>query len=365
MKKAVVVFTSIFVVSIICSSALSSNCKKAVELYNKGTVSKSLVESEQLFKEALSLGCQDNEILASVHNNLADTYEKREKFDLAIFEYQEALRLNPELATSYLSLGDIYFKRGDFEDAVENYEKGLALKDDETAKTNVGAARKKIPLYKSEKEIVASLSVKRSIKQVPSVNLYFGFDKSILTEKSERQLNSLLKALRDDELKSFRFRLAGHTCSIGTDEYNQQLSERRADAVRNWLKEHDFPSHHLEITGFGEKKPIEDNTTEEGRILNRRVEIRTVGIVVSGKRNIGDHEGMQLFREGQKFYDQNNYQSAASRFEEALRIFKEKGNKKGIRAATGTLAVIYRDLGNDQKVSRYLKEYMEIEKNSN
>ena len=362
MKKTVILFIPAFIIPILYTSALPSNCKEAVDLYNKGTISKNLIKKEQLFKEALSLNCQDKGILASVHNNLADTYEKAGRVDLAIKEYKKALSLNPRLATSYFSLGDIFFKQGVFEYAVENYEKGLALENDEIAKINIEAARKKIPLYKSKQEIVASLSVKRSIKQVPSVNLYFGFDKSILTEKSERQLNTLLNALRDDELESFRFRLAGHTCSIGTDEYNQQLSERRSDAVRNWLKEHDFPSHHLEITGFGEKNPIEDNTTEEGRMLNRRVEIRTVGIAVSGKRNIGDHEGMKLFREGQKFYDQNNYQSAAARFEEAFRLFKERGNKEGIRAAAGTLAILYRELGNNIKVTRYLKEYQEIEK---
>lgn len=365
MRKSMVFLMTGSVLLIMSSLAFSSNCDKAVEIYNEGTVSeKDLIQREQLFKKALSLGCKNREILAKIHNNLADVYEKQKNIDLAIKEYQEALKLDPKLATSYFSLGDIYFKKGVFEYAIENYEEGLSLKDDKLALVNVTEARKKIPLYRSKNDIVASLSVKRCIRQVPSVNLYFGFDKAMLTAKSERQLKSLLNALRDNELNAFRFRLTGHTCSIGTAEYNQQLSERRAEAVRIWLDEHNYSSSYLEATGLGERKPIEDNNTEEGRILNRRVEIRTVGIVVSGERKIDNRE-MKLFQEGQKLYDQKDYKSAAIRFEKVLRLFKEGSNKEGIRAALGTLAIVHRELGNDQKVSSYLEEYQKIDKDSN
>jgi outer membrane protein OmpA-like peptidoglycan-associated protein len=56
------------------------------------------------------------------------------------------------------------------------------------------------------------------------------------------------------------------------------LSERRAAAVNNWLVKNGYTAAHLQITGFGKKKPVADNSTEEGRKLNRRVEIRTMGL---------------------------------------------------------------------------------------
>ncbi len=113
-------------------------------------------------------------------------------------------------------------------------------------------------------------------KAEPSEDLYFGFNETILTQESERQLKELLAALGDDELKSYRFQLAGHTCSIGSDVYNQKLSEQRAKAVKEWLISKGYPADRLQIAGFGKRKPVADNSTEEGRKLNRRVEIRTV-----------------------------------------------------------------------------------------
>ena len=98
-----------------------------------------------------------------------------------------------------------------------------------------------------------------------------------MTQESERQLQELLAALGDEELKNYRFQLAGHTCSIGSDAYNQKLSERRANAVKEWLVENGYPADRLRVTGFGKRKPVADNSTEEGRKLNRRVEIRTIG----------------------------------------------------------------------------------------
>jgi OOP family OmpA-OmpF porin len=110
-----------------------------------------------------------------------------------------------------------------------------------------------------------------------SEDLYFGFNETVLTQESERQLQELLAALGDAELKSYHFQLGGHTCSIGSDAYNQKLSERRAEAVKAWLVKNGYPADRLQVIGFGKKKPVADNSTEEGRKLNRRVEIRTLG----------------------------------------------------------------------------------------
>ena len=67
--------------------------------------------------------------------------------------------------------------------------------------------------------------------------------------------------------------LEGHTDSVGTQTYNQKLSERRADSVMQYLLQKGIPADRLSSTGYGETKPRATNDTKEGRALNRRVEI--------------------------------------------------------------------------------------------
>jgi outer membrane protein OmpA-like peptidoglycan-associated protein len=70
--------------------------------------------------------------------------------------------------------------------------------------------------------------------------------------------------------------IAGHTDSSGSDAYNQELSERRATAVKNALAARGVAPARMTAVGFGESKPVADNTTDAGRSLNRRVEITIV-----------------------------------------------------------------------------------------
>jgi OOP family OmpA-OmpF porin len=68
--------------------------------------------------------------------------------------------------------------------------------------------------------------------------------------------------------------LEGHADSIGTDEYNQKLSERRAASVKNYLiKKGAIDERKITSTGYGESKPVASNNTKEGRAENRRVEV--------------------------------------------------------------------------------------------
>ena len=72
--------------------------------------------------------------------------------------------------------------------------------------------------------------------------------------------------------------VAGFTDSVGSDAYNQQLSESRARSVTNYLKNKKITAVRFDTVGFGERNPIADNNTEEGRALNRRVEITLLPI---------------------------------------------------------------------------------------
>jgi OOP family OmpA-OmpF porin len=69
----------------------------------------------------------------------------------------------------------------------------------------------------------------------------------------------------------------GHTDSVGTDEYNQKLSVRRSDAVKAYIISRGIDAKRVFSEGKGEKQPVADNKTKDGRAKNRRVEIEVVG----------------------------------------------------------------------------------------
>jgi outer membrane protein OmpA-like peptidoglycan-associated protein len=73
----------------------------------------------------------------------------------------------------------------------------------------------------------------------------------------------------------------GHTDDVGTDEYNQKLSERRAEAVRRYLLDAGVPPEIMTVTGWGKRKPRVDGASEAARAKNRRVELGIVNSRVS------------------------------------------------------------------------------------
>lgn len=110
-------------------------------------------------------------------------------------------------------------------------------------------------------------------KEVITFNLLFGFDQAAITDDMIPVLEQVQMILEEDP--AAKFIVAGHTDSVGTETYNQGLSERRARAVSNWLTENGVNANRLEVAGYGENQPKFDNNTEEGRKLNRRVEMMT------------------------------------------------------------------------------------------
>ena len=101
-------------------------------------------------------------------------------------------------------------------------------------------------------------------------NIQFAFDSAELDSTARGLLNEAAYILQG---KTGQIVVAGHTCNIGTDQYNQRLSERRANSVRSYLIEQGVPANRLIARGFGESKPKYSNATEETRRLNRRVEL--------------------------------------------------------------------------------------------
>nr|WP_238333401.1 OmpA family protein [Luteimonas marina] len=102
----------------------------------------------------------------------------------------------------------------------------------------------------------------------------FDFNKSDLKPQFYPALNNVASTLA--EYNQTIVEVSGHTDSIGTDAVNQRLSEQRAASVGNYLIGQGLQRERFEIVGFGKRHPIADNSTEQGRALNRRVEIRVV-----------------------------------------------------------------------------------------
>jgi len=105
-----------------------------------------------------------------------------------------------------------------------------------------------------------------------TLHVNFDFDKSTIRNAAAAELQRAVDFVK--KYPGYKVSIEGHTDSIGTDKYNRALSERRAAAVKAYLlKQGVVDSQRIKSVGYGESKPIADNSTEKGRFENRRVEI--------------------------------------------------------------------------------------------
>ncbi|HVN83988.1 MAG TPA: OmpA family protein [Candidatus Binatia bacterium] len=109
-------------------------------------------------------------------------------------------------------------------------------------------------------------------KKIVLRGVNFDFDKSNVRGDAAPVLDEAVNTLK--EASSITIAVEGHTDSMGSDEYNQGLSERRANAVRDYLAGHGIDKSRMTTEGFGESRPVATNDTDEGRAQNRRVELR-------------------------------------------------------------------------------------------
>jgi len=119
-------------------------------------------------------------------------------------------------------------------------------------------------------QVVKGLDNYRSLADV---SVTFGFDKAVLTKDDKDQLDQFANQL--GSARSYILEVTGGTDSTGSAEYNYDLSQRRADAVVQYLaSKYSVPAHRFYLIGIGKDKEVAPNTTAEGRKKNRRVEIR-------------------------------------------------------------------------------------------
>ena len=121
---------------------------------------------------------------------------------------------------------------------------------------------------KTASDTVTIQVIRPTAKVYTFEDVHFDFDRYSLRAEAVRVLEQAVSAMKEDS--TLRLTLEGHTCSIGTSEYNLALGERRANAVRDYLTQNGVPATRLQSVSYGEEKPKHDNSREETRRLNRR-----------------------------------------------------------------------------------------------
>ena len=108
-----------------------------------------------------------------------------------------------------------------------------------------------------------------------AADAFFDFDKSVLKPEGKAKLDDLVGKVKGINLEVII--AVGHTDSTGSDAYNQKLSVARSEAVKAYLVSKGIEKNRVYTEGKGEKQPVADNKTKEGKAKNRRVEIEVVG----------------------------------------------------------------------------------------
>ena len=114
------------------------------------------------------------------------------------------------------------------------------------------------------------------VKQTFQAETLFDFDKSVIKPEGRKALDGLVDRLRNINVEVVI--AVGHTDSIGSDAYNNKLGLRRAESVKAYLISRGLEKNRVYTESKGERQPVADNKTREGRARNRRVEIEVIGI---------------------------------------------------------------------------------------
>jgi outer membrane protein OmpA-like peptidoglycan-associated protein len=238
---------------------------------------------------------QQAEIVKQGKKDLSDS-EKRTAAAQAELVQQAAIKAAKEKADAEFRMQQAEIAQGkkDLSDSEKRtagtqaeLDKQAALKaakektDAESQKQQADILQGKQDLRDSEKrtaDALASLASLASLKEEErglvvtlSGSVLFRSAESTLMPQARVKLDQVANALL--AIRARNLIVEGHTDSKGSEAYNQSLSQRRADAVRDYLVQRGYPANHIQARGQGEGSPIANNASTEGRANNRRVEI--------------------------------------------------------------------------------------------
>jgi len=146
--------------------------------------------------------------------------------------------------------------------------------------TSVGGTTRGIRLVRPGEQPAAGQAAKTAPAATRSVNLtvLFPTNSADLTPAAIQTVGKLGQALSSQQLAAFRFRVEGHTDTVGSEEYNQALSQRRADAVVGYLEQNfNIPAARLQAVGVGESDPLVRTGDQVSEPRNRRVQVVNLG----------------------------------------------------------------------------------------
>jgi len=228
------------------------------------------VKAETAYNKALKM-CPDD---SAVINNLGVSQGLSGRLDLSILTLQHALTYGVHSEKIKRNLALFKGARDLCSNCDGSYLKGsdgmiLAAGLKSTDKEGPCTA---VPEYTAKAPVMVKQLATKT--EIPSINIkvYFEFDSAILKPQTLEVLNNLGAALTFGELNEYRFQIAGHTDAVGSERYNQTLSERRAKAVLDYLTTNfSIEANRIDAIGYGEGHLL-DPSNPEGDV-NRRVQV--------------------------------------------------------------------------------------------
>jgi outer membrane protein OmpA-like peptidoglycan-associated protein len=215
-------------------------------------------------------------------NNLATLREQQRRWDEAKQLYNRAIQADPNLTLAIAGLGDVLYEQKDYRQAAEMFDKFLTKASrDPALQPYVQRYTQRLEkaldnITVSATEIETALALKRSFGP-PKVDVQIHFATNSATvagkalDKCQKMAEVIKRVLRKEGLEQSLIRIEGHTDSRGRAAYNEGLSKRRAESVKDELVKNGVPAYRLEVLGWGEWKPLTSNKTPLGRFKNRRV----------------------------------------------------------------------------------------------
>jgi outer membrane protein OmpA-like peptidoglycan-associated protein len=281
MKKITVIVLFFALLIALSQKNARTDCSKGKELYEQAVSQNKDIALRMKLLEASLEECKD----FNAYIELAKAYEAQSQFkeaEKALLDAKNVADGDKAMANVFFRLGTVYEKMNRENEAFFCFRKsysyhpypkaGEKIKALELRRMNQGMSSAEI------KETLKSFSYTRATFQVePSLDLYinFEFDKASLDSEGVSQSDELGTALSDLIFKNNSFLIIGHTDKKGEKPYNQNLSEKRAEAVKDYLiRKFSISRDRLQTEGHGEENLLYQGDSEEEHALNRRVEVQ-------------------------------------------------------------------------------------------
>ena len=199
-------------------------------------------------------------------------------------------------------------------------------------------------------EVLKNIKLRKAVVGKSAVlnSIFFDHNQATLKSESTVELEKVVRFMKEN--KELLFEISGHTDNKGSWDYNMELSERRSEAVMNYLIEHGVAKSRLVYSGYGYDKPVATNDTDNGRQQNRRVEmliiqnttdktkipiVFKVQVIASRTPISTSSRRLQALEEIEEYYHKGMYKYAvgkASNLEE-VQVLKERLKKRGYNQA--------------------------------